>query len=99
MALLTLPDAATLVHGRPTLTRPPFEEYGHAWLELGDVVFEVANGRNLTVRRTLYYTAGTIDPAKCIRYTKTQVRHWCTDTRHFGPWEGPEACQSPEDDS
>ena len=57
-----LPDEAVLVHGRPTLTREPFEEYGHAWLELGDVVFEVANGRDIFVRRERYYEVGRIDP-------------------------------------
>ena len=87
-----VPDGAVLVHGRPTLTRPPFEEYGHAWLELADTVFEVANGRSMAVSCDRYYEAGNIDPSKCFRYTVEQARRWCLDTRHFGPWEGLDAC-------
>lgn len=83
-----LPDGATLVHGRPTLTCPPFVEYGHAWLEFGDVVFDVANGRDVIARRELYYKAGNIDPAKCHRYTKDEARKRVLDFRHYGPWEG-----------
>ena len=86
-----LPDEAVLVHGRPTLTREPFEEYGHAWLELGDVVFEVANGRDIFVRRERYYEVGRIDPEQCLRYTKEQARKFVLYFCHYGPWEGPEA--------
>lgn len=32
------PEGAYLVHGRPTLTRPPFKPYGHAWVETRETV-------------------------------------------------------------
>lgn len=86
-----LPEEAVLVHGRPTLTRAPFTEYGHAWIELGDAVFEVANGRKTVVRREVYYDEGNIDPEQCLRYTTEEAKQWALHAKHFGPWEGPEA--------
>ncbi len=88
---------AVLVHGRPTLTRPPYEEFGHAWIEAGDVVFEVANGNHVAARRELYYQAGNIDPEQCFRYTPEEARRWLLSHGHYGPWEGPDACPPLED--
>lgn len=94
---LSLPDDAVLVHGRPTLTRPPFEEYGHAWLEHGPMVIEVANGRRVAVPRETYYRSGKIDPVKCIRYSREQACDMLLKFKHFGPWEGPDACPPLDD--
>lgn len=80
-----------LVHGRPTLTCPPFIEYGHAWLELGDAVFDFSNRHHVVTRREVYYEAGNIDPDFCIRYSEREVRKWILQTHHYGPWEGPDA--------
>ncbi len=89
---LGLPEDTMLVHGRPTLARPPFEEYGHAWLELGDVVFDLTNGRLVTGRRERYYEEGNIDSECCLKYTRQEARRRVLDYMHYGPWEGPEAC-------
>jgi len=88
---LSLPAETVLVHGRPTLTCPPFSEYGHAWLELGDAVFDFSNGKHVITRREVYYKAGSINPDDCLRYSQEEARKWVLRMKHYGPWEGPEA--------
>jgi len=93
----------TLVHGRPTLQVPPFIEYGHAWIEFSvdiegggpfadSLVMCVDVDRGNTLPRPLFYALGNIDPDQCFRYTYPDLARWVTETGHWGPWEGPEAC-------
>lgn len=84
-----MPDV-TLVHGRPILQRPPFAEFGHAWIEVGDMCFDFSMGKRLVMRREEYYALGNIDPSKSIRYTREEARSFLLRFKHFGPWEGPE---------
>lgn len=85
------PQDVTLVHGVPTLQRPPFEPFGHAWVEFtigGQVmVRDRANGHDFVVSIEDYYQAGKIDPAQCQRYTLADLRRRVTETGHWGPWE------------
>lgn len=90
------PIGSVLVHGRPTLQRPPFKPYGHAWIEVPGpagitLVREVANGRDILIPATLYYAIGQIDPSECYRYTRAEARRLCVAHEHWGPWEGIEA--------
>ncbi len=78
-----------LVHGRPTLTVAPFIEYGHAWIEIGDVLAFDAE-REIVMPLELFYRAGQIDPTKCLRYDYADLKRWTNLTEHWGPWEGPE---------
>ena len=80
-----------LVHGRPTLQRPPFCKYGHAWLEIGDVICYDAE-RKLAVPKALFYAVGNIDPDECYYYDMATFRKMVSEYGHWGPWEGPEAC-------
>jgi len=93
-----------LVHGRPTLQRPPFVKYGHAWIEFTQDLsamfapHEAAKlelcmdvERETILPKQLFYMLGKIDPAECFRYTFHDLRSWVTMTGHWGPWEGPEA--------
>lgn len=83
--------AVVLVHGRPTLTVPPFTKFGHAWIEIGhSIVYDTEKG--VAVPKVLYYQAGQIDAVECFRYDFTTMRRWINRTHHWGPWEGPEAC-------
>lgn len=84
--------SVTLVHGYPTLRRPPWKKYGHAWVEYYDpkkgvVVRDVANGHDVEMSKELYYSLGNINEAECRRYTMSDLRKWVLKTRHWGPWE------------
>lgn len=86
--VLTHPEY-TLVHGVPTGGGGDIVgvRYGHAWAEHGDVVHDHSNGKQLAVRRELYYRAGNIDPAECYRYTAHEARMLARHTGHGGPWQ------------
>lgn len=97
-ALLDMPPEAAedfvLVHGRPTLTRPPYVAYGHAWLEKWHgtphaAVFDRVSG--MVVPAALFYRAGKIDPTEeLFTYTREELRRMLVQYRHWGPWEGIE---------
>jgi hypothetical protein len=82
------PKGWLLVHGRPTLRRPPFVEYGHAWLEKGEMVHDPSTDARMP--RLLYYMLGSIDHRSNLVYTAEEARQFMRLTEHFGPWEGPE---------
>lgn len=84
-------DGWELVHGRPTRTKPPFCEFGHAWLEHAGrgLVLDVAG--NKAFRIADYYAVGRIDPAVCRRYSAARARQLLLSHGHYGPWEGVDA--------
>jgi|KBSMisStaDraftv2_1062788.scaffolds.fasta_scaffold663716_2 hypothetical protein len=77
----------TLVHGVVTGTGGEVEgkEFGHAWVELGDLVFEVANGRKQAVPREAYYAAGQVGMTR--RYDAQEALTQMLTTGHWGPWD------------
>jgi hypothetical protein len=81
----------TLVHGYPTLRRPPWKKYGHAWVEYEvdgqTMVKDIANGRDIEMPACLYYSLGNIDPAECRRYSYADLKRWVLELEHWGPWE------------
>lgn len=87
----------TLVHGRPTLTVPPYCQFGHAWVVLpgGRTVLDVS-GAHVPIR--LYYRAGKIDRRLNYNYTLDQMIHKLRTFKHYGPWEGPDAMPPHEED-
>ena len=93
LSSVKLTENARLVHGRPTLQCEPFIEYGHAWIEDGDLVIDpsVDAMNPTTMPRFLYYSLGKIDHEQCLVYTKEEARRWLLAYMHYGPWEGPEA--------
>ncbi len=74
-----------LVHGYPVLNVPPFTEFGHAWVEIGDSVIDIEFG--VTTRKELYYKSGKIDPSKCRRYKAAEILRYANNSGHWGPWE------------
>lgn len=80
---------AKLVHGRPYLTREPFCQFGHAWIENDDVCIDAST--LLEVPRNVYYAVGRIDSALCFTYTFEQMRRKLLEFKHYGPWEGVDA--------
>ena len=84
------PNSIKLVHGIPTLTRPPYIRFGHAWVEVNETfVMDAASGAGFP--RDEYYRAGNIDPDECFYYDYSAVKKYLLEYGHYGPWEGPEA--------
>jgi len=90
LALSGAAEGTVLVHGRPRLTRAPFSRYGHAWLEIGDVVVDVSQDKRLVVRRGVYYGVGDIRAADNLVYSQQQAYELAAMSGHSGPWDGPE---------
>jgi len=78
---------AKLVHGRATLTRAPFCQFGHAWIELNEYVLD----HDKCVPKKLYYEVGKIDAPHSIVYEQHTAFALAARNRHCGPWEGVDA--------
>ncbi|RKZ72480.1 MAG: hypothetical protein DRQ48_00280 [Gammaproteobacteria bacterium] len=77
----------TLVQGQVTGQGPiAGVRHGHAWLERGDQVRDVSNGRRLNLPKALYYAVGQVDPAECRRFSEAEALHQMVETGHWGPW-------------
>ena len=76
-----------LVHGTVTGQGPIAGiRYGHAWIEIGDVVLDPSNGRFVCARKSAYYAAGEI-AGPVARYTFAEAARELIETGHYGPWE------------
>ncbi len=78
--------AFRLVHGKPTLTVPPYIQYGHAWILLTDTQV-----LDLTIQRSApkdrYYAKGRIKEEDCFVYTFAEMKALVNKTGHLGPWD------------
>ena len=76
-----------LVHGEVT-GQGPLEglKYGHAWVEKGDTVIDLSNGRNLRMPKALYYQLGRIG-SNVHKYTMAEFRRKVSRHKHWGPWD------------
>lgn len=79
-----------VLHGRDKLTG---WVYGHAWLELGDVVFQPVKqqggktyGLSFVNRKEIFYKTYKIDETKLKKYTKDEAMKLGVETGQFGPW-------------
>lgn len=84
------PDAnLTLVHGEVTGQREKLK-YGHAWIEDGDLVIDVSNGRDLRLPKQTYYALGSIDHRpghqNLYKYTYPQTLDNLLKHENYGPW-------------
>jgi len=59
--------------------------YGHAWVEEGNTVIEVANGNHLRIPKALYYLFGKV--GKTHRYAGREALEMMLSHGHYGPWE------------
>ena len=87
--IMAHPSTCKLVHGRPIRAVSPFCQFGHAWIESGETVYDAASGR--FIPKSVYYRAGQIDPSLCVSYTWPQARKLALKHGHCGPWEGVDA--------
>jgi hypothetical protein len=60
--------------------------FGHAWIEVGDVVIDQSNGNDAVMPKSVYYEAGQIMDVH--RYTCSEAIRMMAKHEHFGPWEG-----------
>ena len=75
-----------LVHGTVTGQGPIAGiRYGHAWIEVGDVVLDPSNGRFVCARKSAYYAVGEINEP-VVRYAFEEAARQMLETRHYGPW-------------
>jgi hypothetical protein len=76
-----------LVHGE-VVGQGPLEgvHYGHCWIEDGEDVIDVSNGRNIRIPKDLYYTIGRIGK-NVHRYTMDEARERVMKFKHWGPWD------------
>jgi len=67
-------------------------QHGHAWVEVGDVVIDKSNGRNIVMRKDEYYKAGKIDPNnpnEFKRYNRQEMAKKVSKYKTYGPWDLP----------
>jgi hypothetical protein len=76
-----------LCHGIARQDAPPHLYFGHAWIETGKRVIDVATGKPQRAWQWTYYRTGGIDAATVVRYTREEARQLVLKHRHFGPWD------------
>ena len=64
-------------------------KYGHAWVEKGNTVIDVSNGRFIKMPKADYYAMGKISTTKgkMFRYTSTEAIRAMVSSKHWGPWD------------
>ena len=63
--------------------------FPHAWTEMGDVVFDSANGNNIVMRKEQYYALGGVEEVKGAkaRYEHHKGLANMLKQGHWGPWD------------
>lgn len=91
-ALVITNPTFVLVHGAPIHAQLGVR-YGHAWAEVDDqsgcpmaITWAESTGF-VALSAVLYYEAGEIDQAECIRYSVTEAERQLDAHGHCGPWE------------
>jgi hypothetical protein len=93
-------DDTFLVHGE-VMGRGTLQDvwFGHAWIEKGDTVLDVAGGTVQEIPKHIYYILGTINqryylngkmnPPKnnVLKYTREEMMQKLAETQIWGPWE------------
>lgn len=79
---------AVLCHGVPLGTGGEAKglRFGHAWVEVGDMVIDRSNGHDVEMPRVLYYAIGNIEPERVRRYNWREAAERALSTEHSGPW-------------
>ena len=63
------------------------KKFGHAWGELGDVVIDNSNRKQLVMRKEKYYELGKIDESKLFCYPGFKSIGRASKAGHYGPWD------------
>lgn len=78
-----------LVHGEVT-GQGSLEgvNYGHAWVEDGNTVIDMSNGRAVRMPKAAYYALGNIEANDNMhKYTASEFRRNVLKHEHWGPWD------------
>ena len=59
--------------------------HGHAWLEKGDLCIDLSNGRQILMKKDMYYKIGKIE--QVTTYTREETIKKILETEHWGNWE------------
>ena len=63
-------------------------KYGHAWIEDGNTVIDVSNGKNIKMSKKAYYQSGHIGENGNIHtYSPEKFREKILQHEHWGPWD------------
>ena len=81
-------DRWELCHGVGIL-KSDGKPFGHAWVELGNVVFDHSNGKEIQISKKRYYELGGIPVTgyKNYKYDSTQMGIKMIKNKHWGPWD------------
>jgi hypothetical protein len=80
---------AKLCHGVAVLSREPYCEFGHAWIEVevrGEIFVIDHLYPDHPVSRNVYYQVGKVREHTVRRYTLNDARILSTKKNPFGPW-------------
>lgn len=64
--------------------------FSHAWVEIGDVVFDNSNNKNSVIRKEQYYRVAqvnTVDAAEYHQYNYEETLINGVKHGHYGPWD------------
>lgn len=70
--------------------------FPHAWVEVGDTVYDHSSGVDRKIPKMLYYILGGIDPEEkgsFKKYNLEEMRKKLLSTGHYGPWDLDESLQ------
>lgn len=59
--------------------------YVHAWIEDGDTVIDLSNGRDIRLPAPVYYKLGRV--GKTVRYSEHKACLKMVETETFGSWD------------
>lgn len=78
-----------VVHGFPLLSRPPHGRFGHAWVEVGDVVYDRTVSTE-PLPKDFYYTRGHITVRDRRLYEPWKAMARAVKANTWGPWDDPQ---------
>ncbi len=61
----------------------------HGWVEIGDVVLDFANGKEIAMDKGIYYAIGKIDENQCKKYSYNEAVEKSELDGFFRPWGFP----------
>ena len=63
-------------------------QFGHAWIEDGDNVIDVSNGKQIKVPKIVYYQLGNISKINNLhKYNWSEAMKKMMKVKHWGPWD------------
>lgn len=61
--------------------------FGHAWVEINNIVIDISNGKNVAMEKEMYYRIGNIKDTEVKKYSPAESKLMILKTENFGPWD------------